>query len=446
MASIVLTADRVRAPRVHSTSAVGLAWLVRLRWAFAAAQLVVGLGAELLDQPWSLPVVGASAAVTVLTNAVLFRWVSRDASGSAPPSLMPFLVLDGVLLTVTLLASGGASNPFSVLYIVHVALAALLLDRRATLLVAGTTMLGFALLFVAPSLRSNAADHAGHTHAGHAAHAGPGFEAHLRGMLAAYALTAIFVGYFVHRVARELARREREAAELRDWAARTERLASLSALATGAAHELGSPLGTIAVAAKELERAAAAPAPLDVSQILADARLVRAEAERCRLIIGKMGTGAGDVQGGAPKRVAVADVLAKVTSSLGDARGSTLGLGTPPAGAFVVATEDALVQAIVTLAVNAFDAIRESGGAVTLDVSVEEGRVVFRVGDDGPGISPDVVRRLGEPFFSTKDGQGMGLGLFLTRSFAERVGGELAVDSEPGRGATFTLAVPGGVA
>lgn len=428
------------APRIDSASAIGAAWLVRLRWAFAAAEVFVGLSSELLGQATSIATVSACAATTLLTNAGLAWWARRDAGRSGAGRLTPVLVLDGVLLTLTLLGSGGSANPFSVLYIVHVALAALLLDRRATLLVVSTTLLGFGLLFVAP-MPTGA--HAGHAHH---AHGGQGFEAHLRGMLAAYALTAAFVGYFVHRVARELARREREMGELRDWAARTERLASLSALAAGAAHELGSPLATIAVAAKELERVAAGEAPLDARGIASDARLVREEAERCRLIIGKMGTGAGDLQGGAPRRVMLSDVLARVAASLGEPRWAAVRVEKPAVDVFVVAPEEALVQSIVTLTTNALDATDGARDAVTLEASAAAERVTFRVIDRGPGIPPGALRRLGEPFFSTKDGRGMGLGLFLARSFAERVGGHLQVESKLGSGSTFVLEVPGGVA
>ena len=433
MPRLVLTARARAAPPIDSTSSIGLAWLVRLRWAFAIAELLVGATAQLLGLPLAPLIVAAAASLTIATNALLARAVRRGGASATSSLLAPALVLDGILLTVTLRASGGASNPFSVLYIVHVALAALLLDRRATLLVAGATCLGFGALFFG---------HASHaSHARHASH--EGFEAHLRGMLAAYALTAIFVGYFVHRIARELERREREMTELRDWAARTERLASLSTLAAGAAHELGTPLATIAVAAKELERAAAA---LKAEHILADARLVREEADRCRQIIAKMGTNGGEVQGGAPRRADVHDVVGRVRAALGETRGAALVVVALPERAFVVAPEDALVQSLVTLAANGFDALEGRAGTVSLGAEAAEDRVLFRVVDEGPGLTPEIARRLGEPFVSTKDGRGMGLGIFLARTFAERVGGDLAVESTPGSGCTFVLQVPGGVA
>lgn len=418
MARQALTGRSEQPPQIDSAPAIGLAWLVRLRWAFALALALVGAFASWFSgTAVEAAVVLATAGITVLSNVLLL--VRRPASRLL---LAAVLVLDGLLLTVTLRASGGAMNPFSVLFLVHVALAALLLDRRATWLVVGATCVGFGTLFLGSS------EHGAH------------MEHHLRGMLAAYALAAAFVGYFVDRVARALERREREMLALRDWAARAEKVASLSALAAGAAHELGTPLGTIAVVAKELERAASGD--LDRDALASDARLVREEAERCRRIIAKLASEAGDAQGAAPRRAPVADVLARVKASLDGRRKGDLET-TSPDGAFVLVPDESLVQVLVSLVSNAFDAPSPS---VALGVNVSGERVAFAVEDSGPGIPEDALARLGEPFFTMKEGRGMGLGLFLARSFAERVGGTLVVESHAGLGSTFVLEVPGGVA
>ena len=423
-------------PRIDSAPAIGLAWLLRLRWAFAVADLVVAGGAALQDMPVSWPLVAAASGSTLVTNAALISWTRRGRSASRL-LLAAVLVLDGILLTVALRGAGGATNPFSVLYLVHVALAALLLDGRATWLVAGATCVGFGTLFL------GADHHAGHHH--HAAH--EGLDAHLRGMLAAYAVAAAFVGYSVYRVARALERREREMIALREWAARTEKLASLSALAAGAAHALGTPLATIAVVAKELERTAAKDREnaLDAGALAADARLVREEAERCRHIIAKMSSNAGEEQGSAPRAASLESVIEQVCASIGEPRASELRVEPPPRGAFVVAPYDALVQALANLISNAFDACEATDvKSVVLAATVGGERVSFRIEDTGEGVAADVAGRLGEPFFSTKAGRGMGLGLFLARSLAERVGGRLEMESRPAGGSVFLLEVPGG--
>lgn len=418
-----LTGTADAAPRIDSAPTIGLAWLVRIRWAFAAADVVLAIAADWLALPVILAPVVAAAVATVLTNVGL-RAVLRKGRPASRILLGSVLVLDGILLTVALRATGDAMNPFSVLYLVHVALAALLLDGRATWLVAGTTCAGFGVLFF------------GSQHMHH-----PGMAEHLRGMLVAYAVAAAFVGYFVYRVARALERREREMTELRDYAARAEKLASLSALAAGAAHELGTPLATIAVVAKELERAAAR-AQLDPAGLADDARLVREEAERCRAIIAKMASSSGEAQGSAPRETTVTDVIDRVRAAVGEPRATSLSVAAAPAGAFVFAPDEVLVQVLVNLVANAFDA---STRDVRLESGVRGDRVAFRVEDRGGGIPDDVLHRLGEPFISTKKGRGMGLGVFLARTFAERVGGSLAVESTRGVGSAFVLEVPGGL-
>lgn len=430
-----LTGRNDQPPHIDSAPTIGLAWLVRLRWAFVVAEIAVAAGAKwFLGTPVDVWPAGLAVSATVLTNVVLFRW-SRRGRPASRIQLGAILVLDGMLLTVSLRASGGAMNPFSVLYLVHVALAALLLDGRATWLVAGTTCLGFGALFV------GADPHAGHRHAGSAS-----FETHLRGMLVAYAFAAAFIGYFVYRVARALERREREMLVLRDWAARTEKLASLSSLAAGAAHELGTPLATIAVVAKELERAAnASEGHLDREMLSGDARLVREEAERCRRIIAKMAEGAGDAQGAAPRRATVRDVIERVRASLDRQRAGELLVEAAPHDAYVIVPDDTLVQVLVSLVSNAFDACGAAAATrVVLGTDADPSRVRFSIEDGGCGMADDVLRRLGEPFYSQKDGRGMGLGLFLARSFAERVGGSLSVESHVGVGSRFVLEVPGG--
>lgn len=433
MSRYVLTSRTDPPATIGSAPSVGLASLVRLRWAFIAAEiLVAALSKFLLGSTVDALWVGVAVTVAALTNVGLLAWRKR------PPSrvlLASALVLDGVLLTAVLRASGGAMNPFSVLYIVHVALAALLLDGRATLAVAGTTCLGFGSLFLGMNGAGGA--HAHHHHAEHAT-----LDLHLRGMLIAYAVAAAFVGYFVYRVARALERREREMVSLRDWAARTERLASLSTLAAGAAHELGTPLATIAVVAKELDRMASkTDGTLDREALSSDARLVREEAERCRHIIAKMASDAGAMQGEVAREVPVHRVVELVRDSLDKERARALAVDVRDGSAAVKVPKETLVQVLVNLVGNAFDA-SATAPDVCLRIDVGDTHAVFAVEDRGSGISEDVSKRLGEPFFSSKNGRGMGLGLFLARTFAERIGGTLTAESRDGGGSTFILSIP----
>jgi len=193
-----------------------------LRWLAISGQVVI-VALAVLGLKVSLPllVIAALISVTVLTNLGLTLWLSsREPSAHA---LIAVLVLDVLTLTGLLLSAGGAANPFSVFYLVHVALAALLLAPQRAWLFAGLTSLAFGSLFVLPSHVID--PHAMHMHHGASA-------MHLQGMWLAYTLAAGFVVHFVSRVASALQARERELFELQRSAVRHEKLASLSTLGT----------------------------------------------------------------------------------------------------------------------------------------------------------------------------------------------------------------------
>jgi two-component system sensor histidine kinase RegB len=262
-------------------------------------------------------------------------------------------------------------------------------------------------------------------------------------MWVAFGVASAFIVYFLMRVRRALAAREEELDASRSLAARQERLASLATLAAGAAHELATPLSTIAVVAKDLEReVVAAGAPAAAAD---DVRLMRAEVERCRRILARMRVDAGDPAGERFARVSVREIVNDCLTEIDRAVSVTLDDAT--AAATTALPRHAFGQALRGLVDNARQA-SPPGAPVTLRVAAEgdpgdPGRLVFEIADRGAGISPDLLARVGEPFFTTKPaGQGMGLGIFLARAVAERLGGELSIRSVPGAGTTATLWLP----
>lgn len=411
---------------------IGLAWLVRLRWLAIFGQLaitalaVLGLGISL-----PLGLVLGLIALTVQTNALLTWWLgTREPS---PSALFAVLLLDVLTLTGLLLTAGGASNPFSVFYLVHVALSALLLAPRRAWLVAALTSLAFASLFVLPS-------HAIDPHAMHMHHGASSM--HLQGMWLAYTLAAGFVVHFVSRVASALQAREHELFELQRSAARHEKLASLSTLAAGAAHELGTPLGTIAIVAKELERNLAQGR--DREELGQDARLIRQEVERCRDILGRMAANAGEGAGEMPGELTLGVVETSLSETLGPVAKQVAyeRVGEPSA---LVLPKRLLVQVLANLVRNAYDAQAEAGTSEPIHVlsRVDAERAAFEIADRGAGIPESARARIGEPFFTTKPpGRGLGLGVFLARAFAEKMGGELTLLARPGGGTLARLSLP----
>jgi len=222
-------------------------------------------------------------------------------------------------------------------------------------------------------------------------------------------------------------------------AERSARLASLTTLAAGAAHELGSPLGTIAVVAREIERRAAG-----ASDALGDdARLLRAEVSRCRSILDRMLAQAERAQGDPGDELRAGEALAALGEGLGESGAPSRVAGEirAPAAASLGSRLD-FVEMVVPLLRNALDASPREA-PVQLVAELEGSRLRVRIRDQGPGMDAATLARAGEPFFTTRPpGRGTGLGLFVVRLNAERLGGTLRLDSAPGRGTTATLEWP----
>jgi two-component system sensor histidine kinase RegB len=408
-----------------------LAWLVKLRWTAVLAQgatvLVAmhGLGLRLpLVQVWGL------IALTALSNLFLHHRARRDVT---PGHWLTagVLAFDSLNLTGLLALTGGAHNAFSSFYLVHVTLAAVLLPARWTWTLAALCTACFATLFT-PGLPEAIC---GDARSFNEVRARVHLEQHLQGMLVSFGITSAVIAFFVVRVNDQLRQRERELHQARLLAAQNERFAALTTLAAGVAHELGSPLGTIAVASGELARAAAClPSGTGLAE---DAELIRAEVERCRRILERMNR---DSTGGTEELAQATDAAAIVRESqarLRPAEATRVQVLDSTAGVSWKLPRALLAQALANLIKNGCDA---SAATVPVQLRLRSaaGALEIEVQDAGTGIAPGDLSRLGEPFFTTKPpGQGMGLGLFLVRVFAQRVSGAIEFESEPGR---FTIA------
>jgi two-component system sensor histidine kinase RegB len=245
--------------------------------------------------------------------------------------------------------------------------------------------------------------------------------------------------YFTTRLTSELRSREQELRRAEELRARSEKLEALGTLAAGAAHELATPLSTIAVVAKEVQRQFKGHESANVAAD--DIALIRSELDRCRDILNRMSVESGQAMG---EPMEIVTVQHLVEHLVGDVKPfwqvrTVLADGTSQRKVSIPLR--GFTQAVRGIVKNAVDA----GGPEPVEVRVHAAAetMCLTIGDRGPGMASDVLQRAGEPFFTTKPtGEGMGLGLFLARSLVERLGGTVQIQSVVEQGTTVTVRLP----
>lgn len=424
----VFMSARVGLLEVDERWRVNLSLLVRLHWWAIVGQIgLIAMTRLLAADTFPVITIGALVAAEAIGNILLERWTAQGRV--ALGHLVGVLTLDAVVLSVLIDLTGGAFNPFSTLFMVNIALAAALLPGTWAWILSGVNLTAYGSLFV----------HEWFTSPHHHINIGPTQDyMRLYGVWLAFCFAAAFIVYFIRRVARALADRERELQLVRVRVDRRERLASLATLAAGAAHELGTPLSTIAVISKELRRTLAEAKP----EVQADLQLIRDQVARCREILDRMARHAGENAGEPFTRLALPDWAASGLDGLNESARVSLEIAPGAELASVIGPPRALGDALRGLLKNAIQA-SPPGAGVRLWMGADDGRVRLAVIDQGRGMPPEVLQRAGEPFFTTKvPGEGMGLGLFLTRTLVDQLGGEFTMASRPGVGTEARIELP----
>jgi two-component system sensor histidine kinase RegB len=263
-----------------------------------------------------------------------------------------------------------------------------------------------------------------------------------------------FTSVYAWRIASESARMSAGLAATQLALSREHRLAALGALATAAAHELGTPLGTIAVVARELERAL----PENSTEI-EDVRLLRAQAERCRAIIARLAN-PEEAMLGSTARLPLGALLDDIAAPH---RGEDLEIRvtvTPPSSGQndhavpQVWRAPELLHGLGNIIENAADFAQF---LVAVDASWDEQYLYVSVTDDGPGFDPEIFEALGEPYITSRPGhhalgetemgpqsplekhEGMGLGFFIAKILLEQTGGVVKADNLQDGGAQVSI-------
>jgi two-component system, sensor histidine kinase RegB len=394
-------------------------------------------------------VVGAMLLMLLLNG--MTWWRLRHPMPVSDIELLIQLLLDMGVLSVLFYKAGGYTNPFVWMYLLPLTVAAVSLPSRFVWLVASLAIACYSSLMFwyqplptsMPAMMQGMDMHMMHMHASQS-----GFSVHLIGMWAGFVVSASVIAIFVERMARSLREYDRLMAEAREQALESERMLALGAMAAGAAHELGTPLATMAVVTEELRQTHAGNAELTESF-----ELLRKEIMRCKGILSSLSGSAGELRAEAGLSRPLDAFLQETLTRWQDMRPAIpLKLdqqGSRPAPQILV--DRALSQAICNLLDNAGDAspdgisVQAGWGADWLDLQII---------DNGPGLNSLAQARLGEPGFTTKSTVnlesaidkesvgGLGLGVFLAKSVIERLGGRLQFSNRDQGGTLTRVSLP----
>ncbi|AIT06566.1 histidine kinase [Sphingomonas taxi] len=410
---------RLPPPAPEDAAARNMRLLVLLRWMAvggqAAAILIVhyGLGIH-------LPVVAMGVVLAALVMLNAMTWLGHPHWPVTNFQLFGSLACDVVALSVQLYLSGGASNPFVSLYLLQVVMGAVLLHAWSSWALVALTTVAFGLVaLLSPPLALP-----------------PWFATRLSpvyvmGLWANFVLAAVLLVLFVTRIAANLRSRDAHLAAMRQRAAEEDHIVRMGLLASGAAHELGTPLSSILVLLGDWKSEAAIRAE---PRLAAEVDEMQAEVMRCKTIVSGILFAAGEVTGEAPERTTLRRFLSGIVAvwpgavtfedRIGDDR--------------PIVSDRALGQALTNLLDNAAEA---GASAITLTAAVEGAVIVLTVRDDGSGFPPAVLAGIGKPYNTSKERRGAGLGLFLATNVLRTLGGTLAARNIAG-GAEMVLRLP----
>ncbi|WP_442121437.1 ATP-binding protein [Massilia sp. 2TAF26] len=400
--------------------------LIELRWIAVIGQITTIAGAILIFDV-KLPLVQmleVLACLIAFNVASHLRW--HEHRPVTNNELFLALLVDVASLTMQLYLSGGTTNPFAFLYLLQVILSAVLLEAWSTWTIVGITLLCLAGLSIFAKPLALPFDHA------------RGISSlYVQGMLICFVLNAALLVVFISRISNTLRGKAAQLAALNQRAAEEEHIVRMGLLASGAAHELGTPLATLSVILGDWKRMREFKSNPD---LLAEIDEMQTQLKRCKSIVSGILLSAGEARGESAIRTTIRDFLDDLVEDWQDSR---------PVRAFdyvnrieqdlPVAFDEALKQMIDNVLDNALEA---SPDWVQLEAEVENGILVLSVLDRGPGFTPAMLVNYGKPYHSTKGRPGGGLGLFLVVNVARTLGGTVAVTNRAEGGAKVTLTLP----
>lgn len=411
---------------LDTTNRKNLLLLIQLRWVAVGGQILT----ILIVERWygiGLPVAPMALVIVflLLLNAFsLYR--HRGSQEISNTELFLELLLDVAALTIQLYLSGGATNPFIALYLLQVALAAVLLEAWSTWVLASLA----SLLFVALIDYHRPLDLPPE-------HADALFGLHIKGLFVCFALTAALLVFFIQRISRNLRLHDQQIADLRQRAVEEDHIVRLGLLASGAAHELGTPLATMSVLLGDWRRMPVFRTDAGLVQDIAD---MQTQLDRCKTIVTGILMSSGEARGEGPVRTDMRsffdDTVAEWRSLRSPARIDYTNGFSPN---LPILSDTAIKQVLFNVFDNALEA---SPFWLGVRVERQEDRLVVTVEDNGPGFAREMLAEFGKPYSSTKPRPGGGLGLFLVVNVMRKLGGTVVPRNRPYGGASVVLTLP----
>ena len=418
--------DKLHMPRRRQ---VRLDTLLRLRW-FAIIGQTIAVVVVYYGLDFELPI---WPCLTVIVLAVWLNVMLRvrfSASQRVEPDRAAWLLaFDTAELAALLFLTGGLQNPFAFLFLAPVLLSATALPPRLTLILGGFAMLcATILLFVHYPLPWESEDPLDLP------------WIYMLGVWLSILLSILFIGLYSWQITEEGRQLAEALAATELVLEREQHLSQLDGLAAAAAHELGTPLSTISVIAKELERAIPPDSPH-----AEDVRLLREQSQRCRGILAKLTelSASGEPFDRMPLTALIEEVVAPHRNFGIAIEVAVPQQVAPPVGA----RNPAILYGLGNLLENAVD-FAQKRVEVAADWSTEDVAVI--ISDDGPGFAPEIMDRIGEPYVRSSkrrrmnaggETTGLGLGFFIAKTLLERTGATLNFENRafPDRGAVIRI-------
>ncbi|MBI3902608.1 MAG: HAMP domain-containing histidine kinase [Nitrosomonadales bacterium] len=410
-----------------------LVWLRAIAVAAQCATLALVYHFLEMKLQWP-PMLAAVAALAVLN---LFTWLRlRNDRPVSNTELFAQLCADVLALSVLLYYGGGSTNPFISLFLLPLVIVAATLPHGYTWAMTGITTGCYTLLmkFYVPlpmphEMSGDMADMEGMGEMPQDSI----FNLHVFGMWLGFVISAVVVAYFVVKMAHAVRERDAALSSVREETLRNERIVALGTQAAGAAHELGTPLSTLAVVIGELKRDQAV-----LPEWRGNLDILDSQVQVCKRILGKLLANAHDVGERAEQPLGqfLAETLDEWQLLRPTVRCNYQASGAQSAPQLSI--DPALRAALLNLLNNAADA---SPHEVDIQAHWDAGNFTLSIHDHGPGLTPEAAARAGSAFFTTKK-EGQGLGLFLANATIERMGGKVRLFNREGGGATTEVMLP----